>query len=110
MGTGTQFVGRVVSNRMQKSVLVAVNRLMRVPKYNRVIMRTSKFMAHDELNECNVGDTVRIHQTRPLSKNKCWSVTDILHKAKQFDAQAATRGAVARLQETMNTGFAASGL
>jgi small subunit ribosomal protein S17 len=92
---GAEFVGRVVSNRMQKSVLVAVDRLVAAAKYDRVVRRTTKLLAHDEGNECNVGDTVRVHSTRPRSKRKCWEVTEVLHRARVFDAAAAAAAAVA---------------
>ena len=138
---------QVISNRMQKSVLVAVDRLVKHKKYDRVLKRTTKLMvrgrrdglwrgcgerqqrvvcsrrvhpaptaggddstswsctsdfpplpleqAHDEDNACNVGDTVRVHICRPLSKRKCWEVTSILHRSKQFDADSAARAAAA---------------
>ena len=75
-------VGRVVSNAMEKSVVVAVDRLVTHPLYRKTIRRTSKFMAHDELNECRVGDKVKIRETRPLSKKKRWIVTEILARAE----------------------------
>lgn len=74
--------GRVVSDAMEKSVVVAVDRLVTHPLYRKTIRRTSKFMAHDEQNECRVGDKVKIRETRPLSKKKRWIVTEILVKAK----------------------------
>jgi small subunit ribosomal protein S17 len=76
-------VGRVVSNSMDKSVVVTVDRLVKHPLYGKTIRRTSKFMAHDENNECRVGDQVRIAESRPLSKRKRWVVTDIIEKAKE---------------------------
>lgn len=76
-------VGRVVSNSMSKSVVVAVDRLVTHPLYKKTIRRTSKFMAHDETQECGVGDQVRIQETRPLSKKKRWIVTEVLEKAKE---------------------------
>ncbi|MEJ2081868.1 MAG: 30S ribosomal protein S17 [Acidobacteriota bacterium] len=82
--TGRQTkVGRVVSNSMNKSVVVAVDRLVLHPLYKKTIRRTSKFMAHDESNECGVGDQVRIQETRPLSKRKHWIVTEVREKAKE---------------------------
>lgn len=75
-------MGRVVSDAMEKSVVVAVDRLVKHPLYRKTIRRTSKFMAHDEQNECRVGDKVKIRETRPLSKKKRWIVTEILVKAK----------------------------
>ena len=76
------FVGTVVSDKMDKTVVVAVDRLVRHPLYKKVIRRTSKFYAHDEGNECRVGDIVEIMETRPLSKLKRWRVTRILQRAK----------------------------
>jgi small subunit ribosomal protein S17 len=75
-------VGLVTSNKMSKSIVVSVQRQIKHPKYGKFIKRTSKFMAHDEKNESNIGDTVRIEETRPLSKNKCWRLVEILEKAK----------------------------
>lgn len=75
-------VGRVVSDAMDKSIVVAVDRLVKHPLYKKTIRRTSKFMAHDEENRCSVGDQVRIEETRPLSKRKRWIVREILEKAK----------------------------
>ncbi len=76
-------VGRVVSNAMDKSVVVAVDRLVKHPLYKKTIRRTSKFMAHDEGNDCFVGDKVKIEETRPLSKRKRWIVKEIVAKAKR---------------------------
>ena len=75
-------VGRVVSNKMQKSITVAVDRQVKHPIYGKFITKTSKLMAHDEKNEANIGDTVRIMSTRPLSKNKSWRLVEIVEKAK----------------------------
>ncbi|MBQ5549870.1 MAG: 30S ribosomal protein S17 [Bacteroidales bacterium] len=75
-------IGVVVSNKMQKSIVVEVNRKMKHPKYGKFIQRTKKFIAHDENNECNIGDTVRIMETRPLSKRKNWRLVEIVEKAK----------------------------
>ncbi|THU71488.1 hypothetical protein C4D60_Mb04t01970 [Musa balbisiana] len=77
-------VGIVVSNKMQKSVVVAVDRLFHHKLYNRYVKRTSKFMAHDESNECNIGDRVRLDPSRPLSKRKHWVVAEILQKARIY--------------------------
>ena len=74
--------GVVTSNKMTKSIVVAVERKVKHAKYGKFINRTSKFMAHDEKNECNIGDTVRIMETRPLSKNKRWRLVEIIEKAK----------------------------
>ncbi|HQK36184.1 MAG: 30S ribosomal protein S17 [Bacteroidales bacterium] len=75
-------VGVVVSNKMNKSVVVAVKRRVKHPKYGKFINKTTKLMAHDENNTCQVGDTVRIMETRPLSKNKCWRLVEIVEKVK----------------------------
>lgn len=75
-------IGLVTSNKMTKSIVVSVQRQIKHPKYGKFIKRTSKFMAHDEKNESNIGDMVRIEETRPLSKNKCWRLVEILEKAK----------------------------
>ncbi|KAL6012859.1 hypothetical protein ACLOJK_003348 [Asimina triloba] len=77
-------VGMVVSNKMQKSVVVAVDRLFHHKVYNRYVKRTSKFMAHDENDECNIGDCVRLDPSRPLSKRKNWVVAEILRKARVY--------------------------
>ena len=75
-------VGTVMSSSMDKSITVAVQRKVKHAIYGKFIGKTTKFMAHDEKNECGVGDTVRIMETRPLSKNKCWRLVEILEKAK----------------------------
>ncbi|KAE9612091.1 hypothetical protein Lal_00022240 [Lupinus albus] len=79
-----QVIGMVVSNKMQKSVVVAVDRLFHHKLYNRYVKRTSKFMAHDENNLCNIGDRVRLDPSRPLSKHKNWVVAEILKKARIY--------------------------
>ncbi|MBE0640605.1 MAG: 30S ribosomal protein S17 [Bacteroidales bacterium] len=75
-------IGLVVSNKMEKSIVVMVERKVKHPKYGKIIKLSSRFMAHDEKNECNIGDTVRISETRPLSKNKCWRLAEIIERAK----------------------------
>jgi len=72
----------VVSNKMQKTITVAVDRKVKHPMYGKFMHRTKKFMAHDENQECGIGDTVRIMETRPLSKNKRWRLVEIIEKAK----------------------------
>jgi len=72
----------VVSSKMDKSISVAVERRLKHPIYGKFVKKTKKFMAHDENNECGVGDKVRIMETRPLSKNKRWRLVEILEKAK----------------------------
>lgn len=75
-------VGKVVSNKMQKSITVALDRKVKHPIYGKFMTKTTKFMAHDEKNEANIGDTVRIMETRPLSKNKRWRLVEVIEKAK----------------------------
>ncbi|MBK6966827.1 MAG: 30S ribosomal protein S17 [Lentimicrobium sp.] len=75
-------IGVVVSNKMQKSIVVQVERREKHPKYGKFVKKTSKFAAHDENNDCGIGDTVRISETRPLSKNKCWRLVEIIERAK----------------------------
>ena len=75
-------IGLVVSDKMTKSIVVAVERKVKHPKYGKFVKSTSKFYAHDEKDECNAGDTVRIMETRPLSKNKCWRLVEIVERAK----------------------------
>jgi small subunit ribosomal protein S17 len=75
-------VGVVTSNSMTKSIVVSVERKVKHPMYGKFVKKTTKFMAHDEKDECGVGDTVRIMETRPLSKNKCWRLVEIIEKAK----------------------------
>ncbi|RMF60765.1 MAG: 30S ribosomal protein S17 [Calditrichaeota bacterium] len=75
-------VGVVVSDKMDKTVVVAVERLVKHPFYKKYIKRTSKFKAHDEENQCTVGDKVKIMETRPLSKTKRWRVVEIVEKVK----------------------------
>ncbi|HNY06632.1 MAG TPA: 30S ribosomal protein S17 [Bacteroidales bacterium] len=75
-------VGLVVSNKMQKSIVVEVERKVMHPKYGKFVKKTSRFMAHDDKNDCNIGDTVRIAETRPLSKFKCWRLVEIIERVK----------------------------
>lgn len=75
-------IGLVVSNKMGKSIVVEVERKEKHPKYGKFVKKTSRFMAHDEKNDCNIGDTVRIAETRPLSKNKCWRLVEIIERVK----------------------------
>lgn len=74
--------GKVVSDKMDKTVVVAVEDLVKHPLYNKRVKKTTKFKAHDELNECNIGDVVKIMETRPLSKDKRWRLLNIIQKAK----------------------------
>ena len=75
-------IGRVISNSMDKTVVVSVVRQFAHPIYKKIIKRTRKYHAHDENNECNINDIVRIQETRPLSATKCWRVAEIIEKAK----------------------------
>jgi len=75
-------IGVVVSNKMDKSIVILVERKVKHPMYGKFVKKSTKFMAHDEKNEANIGDTVRIMETRPLSKNKCWRLVEIVEKAK----------------------------
>jgi len=75
-------VGIVVSDKMEKSIVVAVKRKEKHPIYGKFVNKTTKFHAHDESNTCNIGDTVRIMETRPLSKTKCWRLVEIIERAK----------------------------
>ena len=75
-------VGKVVSDKMDKTVVVAIIDNVRHPLYKKIIKRTNRIKAHDEKNECAIGDTVQIMETRPLSKEKNWRVTGIIEKAK----------------------------
>lgn len=74
--------GRVVSNKMEKSIVVAVERKVKHPMYGKFVKKTSTFMAHDEKNECGIDDVVKLMETRPLSKNKRWRLIEIIEKAK----------------------------
>jgi len=75
-------IGLVVSDKMDKTVVVAVERLVKNPLYGRIIKMTSRLKAHDETNECHVGDKVKVMETRPISKDKRWRVINIIDKAK----------------------------
>ena len=75
-------IGKVVSNKMQKTITVAVDRKVKHPIYGKFVNRTTKFKAHDETNSAGIGDTVRISETRPLSKLKRWRLVEIVGKAK----------------------------
>ncbi len=75
-------VGVVTSNRMEKSIVVSSVKRVKHPMYGKFVLRTKKYVAHDEANDCNIGDTVRIMETRPLSKTKCWRLVEVLERAK----------------------------
>jgi len=74
--------GKVVSNKMDKTIVVAVENHVRHPLYNKIVKRTYKLKAHDENNECNIGDTVKVMETRPLSKDKRWRLVEVVEKVK----------------------------
>jgi small subunit ribosomal protein S17 len=75
-------IGMVTSNKMEKSIVVSVERKVKHPKYGKFVNKTTKFVAHDEANTCNIGDTVKIVETRPISKNKCWRLVEVVERAK----------------------------
>jgi len=75
-------VGVVVSNKMDKTIVIAVKRKVKHPIYHKFVNKTSKFYAHDEANSCNIGDTVKVAETRPLSKNKNWRLVEIIERVK----------------------------
>ena len=74
--------GKVVSNKMQKTIVVAVEDHVKHPLYNKIVKKTYKLKAHDENNECNIGDTVKVMETRPLSKDKRWRLVEIVERVK----------------------------
>ena len=75
-------IGVVTSNKMEKSIVVSVVKRVKHPMYGKFVLQTKKFVAHDKKNDCNIGDTVRIMETRPLSKTKCWRLVEIIERAK----------------------------
>ena len=75
-------IGIVTSNKMDKSIVVSVVKRVKHPMYGKFVLQTKKFVAHDEKNDCNIGDTVRIMETSPLSKTKCWRLVEIIERAK----------------------------
>lgn len=75
-------MGIVVSDKMDKTIVVAISERVKHPLYKKIVSRTKKFKAHDEHNECGIGDKVLIAETRPLSKDKCWRLVEIIEKAK----------------------------
>jgi small subunit ribosomal protein S17 len=75
-------IGKVLSNKMEKTIVVSVERKVMHPKYGKFIKMTSKFKAHDEKNECSINDVVKVMETRPLSKDKRWRLVEIIEKAK----------------------------
>ncbi|MCS7149896.1 MAG: 30S ribosomal protein S17 [Caldimicrobium sp.] len=87
MGRRKEFIGTVVSDKMDKTVVVMVERLVKHPLYGKYIKRRKKFMAHDEENACKTGDRVLIEETRPLSRRKRWRVKEILERAKVIETE-----------------------
>ena len=75
-------IGVVTSNKMEKSIVVSEVKKVKHPMYGKFVLKTKKYVAHDEQNDCNVGDTVKIMETRPLSKSKCWRMVEIRARAK----------------------------
>ena len=75
-------IGVVTSNKMDKSIVVAQVTRVKHPLYGKFVLKTKKYVAHDETNDCNIGDTVKIMETRPLSKTKCWRLVEIIERAK----------------------------
>ena len=75
-------IGVVTSNKMEKSIVVSETKKVKHSMYGKYVLKTKKYVAHDEKNDCNEGDTVRIMETRPLSKTKCWRVIEIIERAK----------------------------
>ncbi|HCZ09927.1 MAG TPA: 30S ribosomal protein S17 [Flavobacteriaceae bacterium] len=75
-------IGVVTSNKMEKSIVVSEVKKVKHPMYGKFVLKTKKYVAHDEQNDCNVGDTVKIMETRPLSKSKCWRMVEIIARAK----------------------------
>jgi len=82
MGKRKEFIGTVISNKMQKTIIVKTTRLSKHPKYNRIVKKHNKFKVHDEKNTAQIGDMVRIQETRPLSKDKRFRLVEITRKAK----------------------------
>jgi small subunit ribosomal protein S17 len=75
-------VGIVISNKMKKSIVVSEVKKVKHTMYGKFVLKTKKYMVHDEKNDCNIGDTVKIMETRPLSKSKCWRMVEIIERAK----------------------------
>ena len=75
-------VGVVTSNKMEKSIVVSEVKRVKHPMYGKFVLKTKKYVAHDEKNDCNIGDTVKITETRPMSKSKCWRMVEIIERAK----------------------------
>ena len=75
-------IGKVTSDKMQKSIVVSEVKKVKHPMYGKFVLETKKYVAHDEKNDCKIGDTVKIMETRPISKSKCWRLVEIIERAK----------------------------
>ena len=75
-------IGVVTSNKMEKSIVVSEVKRVKHPMYGKFVLKTKKYVVHDEKNDCNIGDTVKIMETRPVSKSKCWRMIEIIERAK----------------------------
>ena len=75
-------IGVVTSNKMQKSIVVSEVKRVKHPMYGKFVLKTKKYVGHDETNDCNIGDTVKIMETRPMSASKCWRLVEIIERAK----------------------------
>ena len=75
-------IGIVTSNKMEKSIVVSEVKRVKHPMYGKFVLKTKKYVVHDDLNDCNIGDTVEIMETRPISKSKCWRLVEIIERAK----------------------------
>ena len=75
-------IGTVTSNKMEKSIVVSEVKRVKHPMYGKFVLKTKKYVVHDEKNDCNIGDTVKIMETRPMSKSKCWRMVEIIERAK----------------------------
>jgi small subunit ribosomal protein S17 len=75
-------IGTVTSNKMEKSIVVSEVKKVKHPMYGKFVLKTKKYIVHDDKNDCNIGDTVKIMETRPLSKSKCWRMVEIIERAK----------------------------
>ena len=75
-------IGVVTSNKMEKSIVVSEVKKVKHPMYGKFVLKTKKYVAHDEKNDCNIGDTVKIMETRPMSKTKCWRLVEVIERAK----------------------------
>ena len=75
-------IGIVTSNKMEKSIVVSEVKRVKHPMYGKFVLKTKKYVVHDDLNDCNIGDTVKIMETRPMSNSKCWRLVEIIERAK----------------------------